>query len=63
MHSYANAGFARITGYSVAETLGKNCRFLQGPGTDPASLLELKQAIQQGRSCVVQLMNYKKVRP
>ena len=29
---YANEAFARITGYSVAESLGKNCRFLQvGP--------------------------------
>ena len=26
---YANEAFARITGYSVAESLGKNCRFLQ----------------------------------
>ena len=26
---YANEAFARITGYSVAEALGKNCRFLQ----------------------------------
>lgn len=26
---YANEAFARITGYSVADSLGKNCRFLQ----------------------------------
>jgi PAS domain-containing protein len=26
---YANEAFARITGYTVAESLGKNCRFLQ----------------------------------
>ena len=26
---YANEAFARITGYSVSESLGKNCRFLQ----------------------------------
>jgi PAS domain-containing protein len=26
---YCNAGFSRITGYSAAEVLGKNCRFLQ----------------------------------
>ena len=31
---YANEGFERVTGYSVAEVLGRNCRFLQGPGTD-----------------------------
>jgi PAS domain-containing protein len=29
---YANEAFARITGYSVSESLGKNCRFLQVRG-------------------------------
>ena len=27
---YANAGFERLTGYSIGEVLGRNCRFLQG---------------------------------
>ena len=39
---YANEAFARITGYSVAESLGKNCRFLQvceGAWMHPASTL------------------------
>jgi PAS domain S-box-containing protein len=31
---YANAGFERLTGYSVEEVLGRSCRFLQGPDTD-----------------------------
>ncbi|EIE21789.1 hypothetical protein COCSUDRAFT_17195 [Coccomyxa subellipsoidea C-169] len=57
---YANEAFARITGYSVAESLGKNCRFLQGPGTDEAPLEELRRATRQGQACVVQLMNYRK---
>ena len=34
---YANQGFARLTGYEVDEALGRNCRFLQGPDTDPAA--------------------------
>ena len=25
---YANEGFERVTGYSVAEVVGRNCRFL-----------------------------------
>ncbi|BDA47022.1 probable sensor histidine kinase GacS [Coccomyxa sp. Obi] len=57
---YANEAFARITGYSVSESLGKNCRFLQGPGTDEAPLEELRRATRQGQACVVQLMNYRK---
>ncbi|GAX73158.1 hypothetical protein CEUSTIGMA_g611.t1 [Chlamydomonas eustigma] len=57
---YANEAFAKITGYSVSETLGKNCRFLQGQGTDASSLSELRQCIKLGRPCVVQILNYKK---
>ena len=30
---YVNAAFTRLTGYPEAEIIGKNCRFLQGPGT------------------------------
>ncbi|KAG2446816.1 hypothetical protein HYH02_008376 [Chlamydomonas schloesseri] len=57
---YANAGFVRTTGYSAAYVLGKNCRFLQGEGTDCQQVIDLKKAISEGKSCVVQLLNYKK---
>ena len=32
---YANEGFERLTGFPIGEVLGRNCRFLQGPDTDP----------------------------
>lgn len=35
---FANQAFYVMTGYSYEETLGKNCRFLQGPDTDPAQV-------------------------
>ncbi|KXZ53572.1 hypothetical protein GPECTOR_6g489 [Gonium pectorale] len=57
---YANAGFVRTTGYSTESVLGKNCRFLQGEGTDEASVRELRKAISGGKACVVQLLNYKR---
>jgi phosphoserine phosphatase RsbU/P len=57
---YANAGFERLTGYSVAEVLGRNCRFLQGSATDLATLDELRTAIGQEREVTVQLLNYRK---
>ena len=57
---YANEGFKRITGHSVSKTLGRNCRFLQGEGTCPEALAQLRSAIVDGKPCVVQLENYKK---
>ena len=59
---YANAGFERLTGYSVADVLGRNCRFLQGPGTDPSILETLRTAIRERREVTVQLLNYRKDR-
>ena len=57
---YANAGFERLTGYSVAEVLGRNCRFLQGPATDAATVDTLRTAIREQRVITVQLLNYRK---
>jgi phosphoserine phosphatase RsbU/P len=57
---YANAGFERLTGYSVAEVIGRNCRFLQGPATDPATVDALRRAVRERRALTVQLLNYRK---
>ena len=42
---YANRGFEAITGYERAEIVGRNCRFLQGSGTDEDTIEELRTAI------------------
>lgn len=57
---YANEGFERLTGYTVAEVIGRNCRFLQGPATDPATVEALRHAIAERRAITVQLLNYRK---
>jgi sigma-B regulation protein RsbU (phosphoserine phosphatase) len=57
---YVNAGFERLTGYSAASVLGRNCRFLQGPGTDPSIAMEIRQAIKAQRECTVEILNYRK---
>ena len=57
---YANAGFERLTGYSVSDVLGRNCRFLQGAGTDPETVDALRTAIREKRPITVQLLNYRK---
>ena len=55
-----NPAFERLTGYTAAEILGRNCRFLQGPGTDPDARCQLREAVAAGRDCQVEILNYRK---
>jgi len=57
---YVNSGFERITGYSAASVLGKNCRFLQGPDTDPEAAEVIRTAVAEERACTVEILNYRK---
>ncbi len=57
---YANEGFERLTGYSRADVMGKNCRFLQGRDTESATVDTLREAIRNDRPVVVDLLNYRK---
>ena len=57
---YANEGFERVTGYPVADVLGRNCRFLQGSGSDPAAVAEIRAALAEGRECIVEILNYRR---
>ena len=57
---YVNKGFERLTGYAIEESIGKNCRFLQGEGTENGPLEEIRKAIKTGGECTVELLNYKK---
>ncbi|CAN6361999.1 unnamed protein product [Urochloa humidicola] len=57
---YASAGFFNMTGYSSNEVVGRNCRFLQGSGTDPAEIAKIRQALAAGSNYCGRLLNYKK---
>jgi PAS domain S-box-containing protein len=57
---YANHGFVRLTGYSKDDVIGKNCRFLQGPHSDPNTVGVISQALETGKPCTVELLNYRK---
>jgi PAS domain S-box-containing protein len=57
---YANQAFYDLTGYGEAETLGRNCRFMRGPLTDPATTATIRQAIANGEPCTAELINYRR---
>ncbi|WP_380681241.1 PAS domain-containing protein [Salinigranum sp. GCM10025319] len=57
---YANEEFERLTGYTEAEILGENCRFLQGPETDPEPVAAMREAIAAAEPVTVELRNYRK---
>ncbi len=57
---YANAAFEDITGHSQAEIRGRNCRFLQGAGTEPEPVAQLRAAVDVEEPATVELRNYRK---
>jgi diguanylate cyclase (GGDEF)-like protein/PAS domain S-box-containing protein len=57
---YANPGFETLTGYSAAELLGRNLRFLQGEDRDQDARHRLRDALGRGDACRVLLRNYRK---
>jgi len=57
---YVNPAFTAITGYTAVEVVGRNCRFLQGPATDPAAVTRIRAAIAAGAALTIELLNYRK---
>jgi two-component system cell cycle response regulator len=57
---YANLGFETLTGYSAAELLGRNLRFLQADDREQDGRHRLREALARGDSCRVLLRNYRK---
>jgi PAS domain S-box-containing protein len=57
---WVNPSFTRITGYEYGEAVGRNCRFLQGPATDPETVAEIRAALDQQRAVTTTLLNHRK---
>ena len=57
---YVNPAFEKLTGYIKEEILDNNLRFLQGQDTDQPGVNELRKAIKEGKSCQVEIRNYRK---
>lgn len=57
---YANPAFKRITGYDIAEVLGRNLSFLQGEDHDQPGLESLRTAIRRNTAGYAVVRNYRK---
>ncbi|MBK8908515.1 MAG: PAS domain-containing protein [Rhodospirillales bacterium] len=52
--------FERQTGFPPEEALGRNCRFLQGPGTDPAAIKAIREALDSRAEITIDILNYRR---
>jgi PAS domain S-box-containing protein len=52
--------FERQTGYSPAEALGRNCKFLQGAETDENAVNAIRFAIAAQARIEIDIVNYRK---
>lgn len=57
---FVNPAFERTTGYLAAEAVGRNCRFLQGPDTDPAAVARVRELLARREHGTVTLLNHRK---
>lgn len=55
-----NRGFCELTGYDREEIVGRNCRFLAGPDTEPDARATLRRAVSEGQPALVELTNYRR---
>ena len=57
---YVNTRFERLTGYSSAEALGRNPRFLYGEDRDQKNLDDIRRAVRDQHEVHALLRNYRK---
>lgn len=58
--TFANEAFLSMTGYQLGEVIGRNCRFLQGPETDAATVKQIRKALANHQDISVEILNYRK---
>ena len=57
---YVSEEFEMQTSYSPQEAIGRNCRFLQGPRTNPHAIEEIRQGLKAETRFTIDILNYQK---
>ena len=57
---FANDSFCKLTGYGREEIIGRNCRFLQGPETEPGTVKRIHDAVAAVSPIEIDIRNYRK---
>ena len=57
---FTNNAFCRLSGYAREEILGRNCRFLQGPETDPETVRRIRDAVARVEPIEIDIRNQRK---
>jgi PAS domain S-box-containing protein len=55
---YINFEFERTSGYGRARAVGRNCRFLQGEGTDRGPVARIAEAVRAEQDITADILNY-----
>jgi PAS domain S-box-containing protein len=56
---FVNRAFLDLTLYEEKDLIGRNCRMLQGPQTNPETVAELRTALAERRAVALDILNYK----
>jgi PAS domain S-box-containing protein len=55
-----NRAFCELTGYAEDEVVGRNCRFLAGPASEPWLTESIREGVREKKPVLVEILNYKK---
>ena len=56
----ANDAFCSLTGYRLGDIIGRNCRFLAGPDTEPWLTDAIGAGTRERRPVLVEILNYRR---
>ena len=55
-----NGAFIELTGYAEDEIIGRNCKFLAGPATEPWLTETIRRGVKRHSPVLVEILNYKR---